>query len=111
MALSVSAGVCEEFIFRGYLIWAFQPLFGSWGAAALSVIAFAAAHSYQGVKGALAVGVLGILFTLVVLTCGSLWPAMALHALVDMGHGLMAWLAVRRVGDGDRVVGLGELAS
>ena len=46
VALSLSAGFCEEFIFRGYLIWVFQPVFGLWGAAAFSIFAFAMAHAY-----------------------------------------------------------------
>jgi hypothetical protein len=32
---------------------------------------------------------------LVVAILGSLWPAIVLHALVDLGHGIMAWLALR----------------
>ena len=28
VALSISAGFCEEFVFRGYLIWAFSPYSG-----------------------------------------------------------------------------------
>jgi membrane protease YdiL (CAAX protease family) len=102
VALSLSAGFCEEFIFRGYLIWAFQPVFALWGAAAFSVVLFALAHAYQGTKGILATGIVGGLFTLVVLICGSLWPAIVLHALVDIGQGLVACLALRRAqGDGD----------
>ena len=102
IALSLSAGVCEEFIFRGYLIWAFQPVFGLWGAAAFSVVVFAAGHAYQGIKGILATGIIGGLLTLVVLMSGSLWPAILLHALVDIGQGLIAWLALRRAqGSGD----------
>ena len=95
VALSLTAGICEEFLFRGYLIWAFQPLLGLWGAAALSLVAFAMSHAYQGPKGMLAVGVLGLVFTLVVLGFGSLWPAMALHALVDVHQGLSTWLVLR----------------
>jgi membrane protease YdiL (CAAX protease family) len=97
VAVSLSAGVCEEFIFRGYLIWAFQPMFGLWGAAVFSVVVFAAAHAYQGAKGVLSTGVVGSLFTLVVLVFGSLLPAMVLHALVDIGGGLVAWLALRKM--------------
>ena len=97
VALSLSAGFCEEFIFRGYLIWVFQGVIGWWGAAAISVVLFAIAHAYQGAKGILATGVLGFLFTLVVLISGSLWPAMALHALIDIGEGLIACLALQRV--------------
>ena len=111
VALSLSAGFCEEFIFRGYLILAFQPMLGLWGAAVFSVVVFALAHAYQGAKGVLATGVVGSLLTLVVLISGSLLPAMALHALVDIGQGLVAWLALRKVqGEGDLVVRLGESA-
>ncbi|HVD60513.1 MAG TPA: CPBP family intramembrane glutamic endopeptidase [Gemmatimonadaceae bacterium] len=97
VALSVTAGICEEFIFRGYLIWVLQPVFGLWGAAAVSVVAFAAGHAYEGTKGALATGVVGVLLTLVVLGFGSLVPAIAAHALIDASEGLIAWLALREV--------------
>lgn len=97
MALSLTAGFGEEFLFRGYLIWAFQPMFGLWGAAAFSVVIFALAHAYQGVKGILGTGIVGSLLTLVVLISESLWPAIALHALIDIGQGLIAWLVLRQV--------------
>lgn len=103
MALSMSAGICEEFVFRGYLIWVFQPILGLWGAAAASLVVFAAAHAYQGTKGVLAVGVVGGLLTLVVLMFGSLIPAMAVHASIDAVEGWLSWFALREVqveGDG-----------
>lgn len=95
VAVSLTAGFCEEFIFRGYLIWAFQPLLGLWGAAAFSVVLFGFGHAYQGTKGIVATGAVGAVLTLVVLISGSLWPAIALHALVDIGQGVIAWLALR----------------
>lgn len=95
MALSVSAGICEEFIFRGYLIWVLQPALGLWLAAAASLIVFAAAHSYQGAKGVVAVGVVGGLLTLIVVGFGSLVPAIAVHMFADAGEGFVAWLALR----------------
>lgn len=98
VAVSLSAGACEEFVFRGYLIWAFQPLLGLWGAALFSIVAFAAAHAYQGAKGILATGAVGGLLTGVVLVFGSLFPAMILHSLVDIGSGLVAWFALRKAG-------------
>lgn len=109
IALSLTAGFCEEFIFRGYIIWAFQPIFGLWGAAAFSVVVFAVAHAYQGVKGILGTGIVGSLLTLVVLISGSLLPAMALHALADIGQGLIAYLVLRDSAyRGDMVTRLGE---
>jgi membrane protease YdiL (CAAX protease family) len=71
VAVSLTAGFCEEFIFRGYLIWVFQPAFGLWGAAALSVVS--GWRMYQGAKGILSTGLVGALFTAVVLI-GSLLP-------------------------------------
>jgi membrane protease YdiL (CAAX protease family) len=92
---SVTAGFCEEFLFRGYFIWALAPWLGWWGAAALSIAIFASAHAYQGLNGALQTGVVATLLTLVVATLGSLWPAIVLHALIDLSSGIIAWLALR----------------
>ena len=95
VALSLTAGFCEEFLFRGYLIWAFQPWLGWWGAAALSLLVFIAAHAYQGTAGVIRTGLIGGAFTLLVALAGSLVPAIALHALVDILSGVIAWLVLR----------------
>ncbi len=100
VALSVSAGFCEELVFRGYLLWVFRPALGLWGAAVLSVVVFAAAHAYQGSKGIVSTGIAGALFTAVVLLFGSLWPAIVLHVLVDAGQGLISWLILREAPGG-----------
>ena len=93
LGVSLTAGFCEEFLFRGYLIWALSPWLGWWGAAALSLLLFASWHAYQGWSAAIRTAVMGALYTLVLAVCGSLWPVIVLHALVDFGSGLMAWLA------------------
>lgn len=93
--VSLTAGFCEEFLFRGYFIWALAPWLGWWGAAALSLAIFAFGHAYQGWSGVLRTGIVGGLFTLVVAILDSLWPAIVLHALLDLGQGTMAWLALR----------------
>ncbi|HET9793459.1 MAG TPA: CPBP family intramembrane glutamic endopeptidase, partial [Thermoanaerobaculia bacterium] len=103
-AVSLSAGFSEELIFRGFLIWAFRPLLGLWGAAALSLIVFATAHAYHGVAGALAVGIVGAFLTLVVLIFGSLWPAVAMHVLVDLQQGFAAWLVLQKASGPEPVV-------
>jgi uncharacterized protein len=97
--VSLTAGFCEEFLYRGYFIWVFTPWIGWWGGAALSLPFFAVAHLYQGWNGVLRTTVVGALFTLVVAIFQSLWPAIALHALVDLGSGAMAWLALREEQD------------
>ena len=100
--VSLTAGFCEESLYRGYFISVLSPWLGWWGAAALSVACFASGHAYQGWHGVLRTGILGAAFTLVVALFASLWPAIALHALVDVGSGLMAWLSLReRASRGD----------
>lgn len=93
--LSLSAGFFEELVFRGYLIWAFEPFLGLWGAAALSAVAFALGHAYQGARGIVSTGIGAVAFTLIVLALGSLWPAVLVHALLDLSQGWLAWLAFR----------------
>jgi membrane protease YdiL (CAAX protease family) len=93
--VSVTAGFCEEFLYRGFFVWALSPWLGWWGAAALSLACFAIGHLYQGWNGVLSTGVVGGLYTLVVAIFGSLWPAIALHAVSDLGSGVMAWLVLR----------------
>jgi membrane protease YdiL (CAAX protease family) len=92
--VSLTAGFCEEFLYRGYFVWAFSPWLGWWGAAALSLLFFATGHLYQGWAGVLRTGLVGAIFTLVVAIFGSLCPGIALHALVDFGSGMMAWLVL-----------------
>lgn len=98
IAVSLSAGLCEEFLFRGYLLWVLSPFVGWWGAAAISVVLFGIAHAYQGPKGILTTALVGAALTATVAIFRSLLPAIALHALIDLGYGLIAWLAFRQPG-------------
>jgi membrane protease YdiL (CAAX protease family) len=95
LALSLTAGVCEEFLFRGYFIWALSPWLSWWGAIALSALAFGLLHTYQGRNGVIGVALVGIIMSLVVAATRSLFPAIALHALMDAGNGLVIWIALR----------------
>jgi uncharacterized protein len=94
VAVSLTAGICEEVLFRGDFIWSFEPWLGWWGAAGLSLPFFAAAHAYQGLNGAIRCAIVGAVLTLVVAIFGSLLPAIALHAVIDIGSGTIAWLAL-----------------
>ena len=93
--VSLTAGFCEELVFRGFLIWALQPLVDLWFAALLSALLFGAAHAYQGMAGVIRTSVLGLVFTAIVLLTRSLWPAIVLHAVVDAMGGVIAWLILR----------------
>src|SRR6185312_5823319 len=56
MALSVTAGVCEELLYRGYLTWLVASFVGLPASVALVAIAFGGAHAYQGVSGIIKTG-------------------------------------------------------
>jgi membrane protease YdiL (CAAX protease family) len=89
-ALSVTAGVCEEILFRGYLMAFLSPLVGLGGAVAASSVLFGLAHAYQGVGGPIKAGVLGLIMAGMYLLTGSLLAPILVHALIDIGSGQIA---------------------
>lgn len=92
--VSVTAGLCEELLYRGFLMWYLAGIAGPAGAVALSSVVFGMAHLYQGRKGVLQTGTIGLVLALLYLGTGSLWVPMALHTLVDMSSGTL-WYQVR----------------
>jgi len=87
--LSISAGVCEEFVFRGYLLRQFSAWFGGrgWGLVASSIV-FGIGHAYQGLAPVLLIIGLGFGFGAVALLTRRLAPGMAGHAIMDIVAGL-----------------------
>jgi len=89
-ALSISAGVCEECVFRGFLTQHLRgaldgPLqLGLTPAVLLATTAFGLNHAYQGVSGVLRTALLGLVFSLVTVLSGSLLLPIVLHALADL---------------------------
>lgn len=92
--LAVTAGICEELIFRGYLVWILTPWLGVWGAAAVSTVIFGFGHSYQGIKFAPRAFGAGIGLQAIALLTGSILPGIVLHALIDLGSGYVTYLAM-----------------
>lgn len=84
LLLSLTAGFCEELIFRGYLFRQFTVLGKSVTAGLLlQAILFGLAHGYQGPKLMLIVTVYGCLFGALAAWRRSLRPGMIAHALQD----------------------------
>lgn len=95
-ALAVSAGVCEEVVFRGFLLAALTVATGSaWVAAPLAAGAFGILHAYQRATGVARAAVLGLLLTVPFLATGSLIPSIIAHVGLDLLAGL--WLGRRLV--------------
>ena len=93
---SITAGICEEIIFRGY----FQRQFGAWtgnvsAGVVLSAVAFGAVHIYQGWRSAIIILVYGLLFGILAEMRKSLRPGMMTHAWHDGFAGLAGRLLVK----------------
>jgi uncharacterized protein len=83
--LSITAGICEEAIYRGYLQKQFIALTRSVPVGIiLSAMAFGLAHSYQGFARAATIGVIGAMSGVLAYWCRSVRPGMIAHALQDV---------------------------
>ncbi len=91
LLLSLTAGICEEIIFRGYLQKQFVALTRSAAAAlVLQGIVFGIAHGYQGPKYMFIIAVYGCLFGLLAQWRQSLRPGINAHFLQDGIFGIVA---------------------
>jgi len=85
--LSVTAGICEEILFRGYL----PGYLGAWASPLVAVLAssvlFGFAHAYLGFPHVVRTSIVGALLAGLVALSGSLVPAMIVHAAMDLVSG------------------------
>ena len=89
IVLALTAGICEEFIFRGFVIAAlFRAGLSTWAVVFFSSLMFGVAHLYQGKGGSAGTGILGILFAMARITYHSLLPVVAWHAALDVVAGI-----------------------
>jgi membrane protease YdiL (CAAX protease family) len=83
-AVSLSAGVVEETVYRGVLFRILFYWFENWWVAAiLCAIAFALGHAVQGWKSSLIIFAISVAFQGLVWATGTLYVAMAVHAVYD----------------------------
>jgi membrane protease YdiL (CAAX protease family) len=83
-------------MYRGYIWWYLAVWTGPWAAAAISSLLFGAGHLYLDRKAAVKAGIVGAVMAGIVLGCGSLWPAMIIHAAIDINSGSLTFHALRR---------------
>jgi membrane protease YdiL (CAAX protease family) len=89
--VSVSAGFCEEAVFRGYLQRQFHALSRSALIAVLAqAVVFGISHGYQGPKQVVTITVLGLIYGLLAWWRRSLRPGMLAHAWSDVFGGLLS---------------------
>jgi membrane protease YdiL (CAAX protease family) len=97
VVLCVTAGFCEEFLFRGYLQRQLLALTGriEW-AIAFQALVFGAAHVYQGMKGVLTIAVYGAMFGVLAALRRNLRPGMIQHAGQDIFSGIVGSALARK---------------
>lgn len=91
IAVSISAGICEEIVFRGYFQRQFAAYTNSLAAAVvLQGIVFGMGHAYQGIKQVIIISVLGMLYGWLAAWQKNLRVNMISHAWSDIWSG---WLS------------------
>jgi len=87
-AVSLSAGFVEEIVYRGVLFRILLYWFENWWVAAtFCAIAFALGHAVQGWKSSVIIFAISIVFQGLVWATGTLYVAMAVHAIYDFVAG------------------------
>ncbi|HEX8985056.1 MAG TPA: CPBP family intramembrane glutamic endopeptidase [Bryobacteraceae bacterium] len=84
MLVSLTAGCCEELLYRGFLTWLVASYAGLPAAIAVAAVAFGLGHASQGPSNAIRVGLVGLLLSFTVVLTGWLVPAMIVHVLLDI---------------------------
>lgn len=85
--VAVAAGVCEEIVYRGFLLrWLMEGPFPLELVPAVLVAAaiFGLGHGYQGWVGVLSTAVLALCFTALFFVAHHLWLPMLFHLLLDL---------------------------
>ena len=85
--VSITAGVCEEILYRGLLLATLVSLVGTWPAVAITSLIFGLGHAYQGISGIAKTGLVGLVLALFTVSSGSLYIAIVLHTVVDLTSG------------------------
>lgn len=86
--LAVTAGFCEEFLYRGFVFAALSRLsLPAWGILLISSAMFGLAHAYQGRGGMIGTLLLGTVFGLARILYDSFVPVAFWHAAVDLVAG------------------------
>jgi membrane protease YdiL (CAAX protease family) len=88
-AVSASAGICEELVYRGYFQLQFAGLTASRAAGVvLQAVAFGLTHGYQGWQSMTVICVYGVVFGVAALLRRSVLPGILAHTVTDIVGGL-----------------------
>jgi membrane protease YdiL (CAAX protease family) len=89
LALAITAGFCEEFLYRGFAMAVFTRVgFQAWLVVLISSVLFGLAHSYQGRGGMIMTLIVGLVLGASRIVFDSLVPAIIWHSAVDVVAGV-----------------------
>jgi membrane protease YdiL (CAAX protease family) len=86
IVVAISAGVCEEIVFRGWLLNTLHDQVGLTGKGLIlaGALVFGLAHAYQKISGVIITALAGAFFCVIYVKTGSLLIPILLHSLVDV---------------------------
>lgn len=98
LGLALTAGICEEFIYRGFVMATLCRVgLAGWATVAISSVMFGLAHLYQGRGGLVSTTIVGLVFGTARIAYHSLVPVTFWHAAIDAVAGIAGprYLAIR----------------
>ena len=88
LALAITAGLCEEFLYRGFAMAVLLHVgLQAWAVVLISSVLFGLAHSYQGRGGIVMTLLIGLILGSSRIAYDSLVPAILWHSAVDVVAG------------------------
>jgi membrane protease YdiL (CAAX protease family) len=112
VVVCLTVGVCEEMLYRGWLLNLLRVATGSpWAAVVASSIVFGIGHAYQGIKAMLRTIFVGLQLAILYVMVGSLIPGQVLHAGFDLLVGTAGALALSRISAAETEQGAGPSAN
>lgn len=85
--VSLSAGIWEEYVYRGIVFGLLLNVFGFWPALIVSSLLFGWLHWYLGLSHVLKTALVGVFFASLYYYTGSLLLMMILHFIIDLVSG------------------------
>lgn len=96
IGVSITAGIVEEIVYRGFVLWYLTQVMPLWAAVIVSSVAFGLGHSYQGANGATRAGLVGLAFAILYVGTGSIWLPIIAHASLDILQGAALYELLRK---------------
>jgi membrane protease YdiL (CAAX protease family) len=94
--VAITAGICEEVLYRGYAYWYVGGWSGRIVAVVVTAILFGYAHIYQGMRPALKIILIGLILGVIAVVSGSLLPVILMHAAQDLVGGELGFRALNQ---------------